>query len=562
MGTSIDFHNIHEPAPRYDDVAAEHREIETEFDGAASTDECLAAVAGWDKLRRRLATWESLTNLHFQQDTRNEEYKRAREYCDELRPKLTDLDVRMKRKLLASPHRGELEQRLGKQAFSLWEADVLTFDPAIEQDLVREAKLEAEYTELLAAAKFEFQGETFNLSGLGKFREHPDREVRYETERLRWDWFREQREALDRNYDELVKLRTGMARKLGFENFIGLGYKRMKRVDYDQHDIERYRAAIREHVVPLDVELRQRQAGTLGVDPLMYWDEAIHDPQGNPAPLGDHDWLLDRAQEMFDGMGSGLDSFFQMMVQSHLLDLKNRDGKAGGGFCTDFPSYGVPFIFANFNGTKGDVEVFTHEMGHAFQGYLSRNQPLADYLFPTYESCEIHSMSLEFLTWPHMEKFFGAGAERFRKIHLTGSLFFLPYGVAIDHFQHLVYGTPDATPAQRHAMWQEVERTYLPWRNYGDVPHVGDGGLWQLQRHVYLYPFYYIDYTLAQTCALQFWVRATSDFDEAMRAYVALCQRGGEAPFQELAHSAGLRSPFQDGCLTEVVSQARAALTI
>ena len=270
--------------------------------------------------------------------------------------------------------------------------------------------------------------------------------------------------------------------------------------------------------------------------------------------------MVVRAQTMFDAMHPQLGAFFRLMHESKLTDLKNRDGKAGGGFCTAFPSYGLPFIFANFNGTKGDVEVFTHEMGHAYQAYASRQQPLLDYLWPTNESCEIHSMGLEFLTWPHMEQFFEADAERFRRIHLTQGLLFIPYGVAVDHFQHLVYAHPEAPPQERHRMWQEMERMYLPWRDYGDLPHVADGGFWQFQRHIYLHPFYYIDYTLAQTCALQLWVRSGHDPAGTLDAYNRLCARGGEAPFQELARSAGLVSPFQAGCLREVVAQARAAL--
>jgi M3 family oligoendopeptidase len=353
-----------------------------------------------------------------------------------------------------------------------------------------------------------------------------------------------------------------MAGKLGFDDYIGLAYKKMCRVDYNRDDVDAFRAAVREDVVPLATELRRRQAESLGVEPLMFWDEFLFDSKGNPAPRGDHDWMLQRAQEMFDAMGGGMGQFFRLMHEGGFLDLKNRDGKAGGGFCTSFPTLGLPYIFANFNGTKGDVEVFTHEIGHAFQCYESREQPLFEYLWPTYESCEIHSMGLEFLTWPQMEKFFGDAAERFRRIHLTQSLLFLPYGVAVDHFQHLVYASPEATPADRHGMWQEMERTYLPWRNYDGIPHASEGGMWQLQRHIYLHPFYYIDYTLALTCALQFWVRSQQNRDEAMQAYVALCRRGGEAPFQALARSAGLTSPFQARCLKQVVARAREALEL
>ena len=559
---NIDFHSIQAPAPVYEDIVAEYREINAAWDAAGTTDERVAAIGLWDELRRRLDTWQSITHVRFNQDTQNDEYKKARDYCDELRPKLAELTVALERKLVESPHRPDLQTRLGEQAFALWEVDITTYDPVIEEDMVREAKLEAEYTELLASAQLEFQGQSYNLPEIGKFREDSDRQVRFGSVEVTWNWFTENREALDRIYDEQVKLRTEMAHKLGLADYIELGYKRMARIDYGRSDVERYRRAVRDHVVPLAVELRRRQAETLEVDELKFWDEAIHDRGGNPAPQGDHDWMLERAQEMFAEMGSGLDDFFRVMVESNLLDLKIRNGKAGGGFCTSFPSHGVPFIFANFNGTKGDVEVFTHEIGHAFQNYMSRHQPLLDYHWPTTESCEIHSMSLEFLTWPHMEKFFGADAERFRTIHLTGALLFLPYGVAVDHFQHLIYAEPGATPAERNAMWQEMERTYLPWRKYDGLVHPSAGGMWQAQRHIYLNPFYYIDYTLAQTCALQFWVRAEKDFQEAIRDYVALCRRGGEAPFRQLAESAGLVSPFEDGCLSEVVSRARRSLGV
>jgi M3 family oligoendopeptidase len=548
--------------PDYDAIAERYRRLETELASAATPDNAIAVVGRWDQERREFETWSALVQLRFNQDTGNEQFKTDREYCDEITPRLTDLDVRIKRLLLASPHHPELERHFGRQAFALWEADVLAFDLAIEPQLVQEAKLQAEYSELTAAAQVEFRGQKYNLSGIVKFRDDADRATREGAERVRWRWYADNRQQLDRIFDDLVRLRHEMARQLGYENYIGLGYKRMKRVDYTQADVEQFRAEVREHLVPLAVELRKQQAAALGVDRLVFWDDAVHDLKGNPAPHGDHDWMALRAQAMFDAMHSRLGKFFKLMRDAKLTDLKNRDRKAPGGFCTSFPTYGLPFIFANFNGTMHDVLVFTHEMGHAYQAYASREQPLIDYLWPTFESCEIHSIGLEYLTWPQMEKFFESDAERFRRVHLLQGLLFVPYGVAVDHFQHLVYGRPDASPDERHAMWQEMERTYLPWRDYGDLPHVGEGGFWQYQRHIYLHPFYYIDYTLAQTCALQLWVRSQRDPAGTLEAYSDLCARGGEAPFQELARSAGLVSPFQPGCLRDVVAQARQALDV
>jgi M3 family oligoendopeptidase len=562
MQTKINFADIQVAPPTIEQVTAEYDSINQALDQASTTTAKQEALQQWEDLRRRLDTWSALTSLHFSQDTTNEEYKQAQTYADELQPKLTALAVAMKKRLLNSPDLAELENILGKQAFSLWSADVTAFEPIIEADLVQESKLINQYVELLASAEIQFQGETVNLSGIRKYSQDSDRQIRYQAEKARWHFFEQHKSELDSIYDQLVKLRHSMATKLGYENYIGLGYKRMQRIDYTEADVANYRQEVVKEVVPLAQKIIAQKAQNLNLDQLNFWDESVFDLQGNPKPQGDHDWMLQQAQTMFDNLHPELGSFFEMMVKGNFIDLKTRPGKAGGGFCTSFPTDGVPYIFANFNGTKGDVEVFTHEMGHAFQAWQSRQQPLTDYLWPTYESCEIHSMSLEFLTWSQMDKFFGEDASRFRRIHLAESILFLPYGCAVDHFQHLVYANPEATPQERNQMWQEMEALYLPWRKYEDLTHPAQGGLWQEKQHIYCYPFYYIDYTLALCCAMQFWVKAQADFTATLDEYIALCQRGGQAPFQALVSSANLVSPFKSGSLASVVKQAQEFLQL
>lgn len=555
-----DFTQYTVAAPQYDDVASHYEQLTAALDAAATPDEALDVVCRWDALRRSLSTWSTLVNIRFNQDTRNPDYITAREYSDEIAPKLTNLAVDMKRRLMASPFAGAIADRVGRQAFDLWKCDLASFDPIIEEDLVRQSQLTNEYTSLLASARFEFEGESLTLSEIIKFNEHPRRETRHAAARTHWGWFTENQAQLDSNFDQLVHLRDAMAKKLGYDDFIGLGYQRMQRVDYDQGDVERFRAEVREHVVPLAAEIRRRQSAKLGIDPLMAWDEALHDPAGNPRPAGDHDWMIDRASRMFADLSPPMRDFFEKMRATGTMDLESREGKAGGGFCDILPDFGMSFIYANFNGTMYDVLVFTHEMGHAFQAYSSLSHLLSDYLFPTCEGAEIHSIALEFLTWPSMELFFGDDAERFRRTHLTTALLFLPYGVAVDHFQHLVYSEPDASPDRRAAIWQEMEQTYLPWLNWGDLAHPASGRRWQAQRHIYSDPFYYIDYTLAQTCALQLWVRAMDDRAGAMETYHELCRLGGSLPFRELVAAGGLKSPFEPGSLTEVVERASAEL--
>lgn len=556
------FDTMATPDPDLAETEAKIQSLISELGQAQDLAAQLAVIRSWEELRRDQDTWGSLVNLHFHQDTSDAQKKARREKLDAMSPRLQNFTVQMKKALLALPNREELVGAIGDQVFALWESDARTFDEKIEADLAEEAKLCAAYTELRSGLQMEFQGETHNLSSMGRFASDPDRQVRYEASKVRWSAFSEKQAEFDDIYDQLVKVRTRIAHQLGYPSFIELAYDRMNRTDYTRHDVEVFRNEVREYVVPLSVRLREAQRERLGLDKLMSWDEALVDLSGNPKPGGDVAWMVDRAREMYDEMHPELGKFFRILDEKGLLDLDLRPTKAGGGFCTGFPRWGVPFVYANFNGTKHDVTVLTHEMGHAFQFYASQQQPILDYFWPTLESCEIHSMSLEFLAWPWMDRFFGDDDERFRQNHLSEALTFLPYGVAVDHFQHLVYANPDATPAERNAMWQEMERLYLPDRDYGDLPHVTQGGLWQQQLHIYEVPFYYIDYALAQSVALQFWDASQRDFGETLDRYVALCRRGGSLPFNQLVQSTGMRSPFEAGCLRDVVQTAEQALKV
>lgn len=560
--TTLQFEDVRPAKPDLDALARHASATRERIASARDVDDALAALREWDAARRDVDSYQALVSLRFHQDTRDPEWRRAREEWDAAEPRWTELEVAVARALLDHPLRGAIEARVGPQLFALWSSEALAFDPVIADDLVVEARLGAEYTELLASAEIEFEGQKENLSTLPRFRQDPDRERRHAAELALWGWFGANRPTLDRIFSDLVALRTRMAKKLGYGDFVELGYRRMCRVDYDKADVERLRAAIRESIVPLANEIVARQRAELGVERLMAWDEAVHDKRGNPKPKGDLGWMVERTREVFDGLGPELGGFFRKLDAGGFHDLASRPGKAGGGFCTSFPTHGMPFVFANFNGTKGDVEVLTHELGHAFQCWSSRDQWPSDYIWPTFEAAEIHSMGLELLTFPAMEAWFGDDAARFRRTHLTESLLFLPYGTAVDHFQHALYEEPLRTAEERHALWKELERTYMPWRDWGDLEHPAMGGRWQGQRHIYLSPFYYVDYVLAQLCALQLWSRAEEDRDGAMAAYLALCKRGGSLPFRGLVASAGLESPFEPGCVASVAGRVRAALDL
>jgi M3 family oligoendopeptidase len=553
----INFTDISAATPSAETLAASYQAINAKLDAG----ELSAAIADWEQLRRAYETWANLVNLRFEQDTADSKAKADQDFKDELAPTATSHEIAFKRRLLGHEDRAAVAAITGPHALRLWETDVTTFVPEIEADLQAESKLQSRYTALMASAKIEIEGQVVNMSGLAPFGQSLDRKVRYQAAKQLWSFFESNAQAFDEIYHELVQLRHGMAKTLGYENYQELGYRRMRRVDYNAADVARYREEVVRHVVPLVAKILEARRQEHGWDKLYAWDEPLSDPQGNVKPAGDEAFLRAQAAKMFDGMAPELAGFYRMMNEGGFLDLDNRPTKAPGGFCTSFPTAGVPFIFANFNGTHHDIDVFTHEMGHAYQNYASRNLPGFDYLWPTYESAEIHSMSLESLAYPHIANLVGENAAaRYVRMHLSESLAFLPYGVCVDHFQHEVYANPEATPAERHAMWKRLEAIYMPWRDYGDLSFPAKGARWQMQMHIYTAPFYYIDYTLALCCALQFWLKSRQDYPAAMAAYIRLCERGGADAFLALVASAGLKSPFKEGALADVVREAEAVL--
>ncbi|AHI26040.1 peptidase M3 [Komagataeibacter xylinus] len=546
---SLDF-----PRPTRDALGLRFGQVSTLLDQGNVAD----AARLFDTIRRDYESWSALVDLRFAQDTTSPDARADRDYADALTPHVTAHEVALKRRLLEYPDPTAVAHVVTPHTLELWRTDITTFDPRIADALEEEARLSGEYTALLASARVAIDGTHVNLSGLAPYAESTDRAMRREAERARWAFFEQNATRLDTLFDQMVRLRHGMAETLGYDSYIPLAYRRMRRVDYGPADVARFRNDVHEHVVPLVHDILQKRCETMGWDVLYSWDEPLIDPKGNPRPAGDHDVLLARAQAMFDRMGGDLGAFFGLMRDGGYLDLVNRPGKAGGGFCTSFPTVGMPFIFANFNGTQHDINVFTHEMGHAYQNWKSRSLPAVDLLWPTMDGAEINSMALEFLTWPHIDLMVEAGqGERFRQMHLISSLSFLPYGVCVDHFQTEIYANPHMTPAQRHATWKRLEQHYLPWRDYGGLAHPAMGGRWQAQGHIYRSPFYYIDYALALCCAMQFWIRSRTDMDGALQAYVALCAQGGAQPFTRLVRSAGLKSPFKPGTLADVVRTAR-----
>ena len=524
------------------------------FKDAESAADQITVLEEVDDASREYASYVSIASLNFSRNINDEAAKSEKDYYDSIGPDIQEVYNKLDQAVDASRFKADLSEKWGATFLKKIEMELKTFDPKIMDMLRKETDLRNEYTKLTAGAKIEFDGKSYNLAGLGPFHTHEDRDLRKRSYAARFQWFENNADEFDELYDKLVKLRHEIATTLGYKNFVELGYLRMGRSDYGPDEVANFRKQIVDHVVPIVTRLLEQKKAILGLDHLYFYD-GINFKEGDPKPKGTPEELVSGAQDMYHELSPETGEFFDIMVNEELMDLVNREGKRPGGFCTSFPKYDRPYIFSNFNGTDHDITVLTHEAGHAFQCYSSRNQPLVSYLWPTMESAEIHSMSMEFFTWPWMERFFKEETDRFKYKHIAGSLSFLPYGACVDHFQHWVYENPEATPKDRKNKWLELESIYLPNRDYDDIEFPKSGGIWQGQLHIYQMPFYYIDYTLAQTCAFQFWIKSIENREKAWDDYVRLCKAGGSLSFTGLVELAGLELPFKDGCLKSVVDQ-------
>lgn len=549
------FNEMKYERPDFEKVVPVIEEIIGNMEKAKSPEELFKAFEEYDKEGSNLDTLFTLAYIRNKIDSRDEFYDKEKDFWDEKIPVLQELDSKKNNVLLNSPFRKEIEEKYGKHLIEKLEVALKTFNPEIMEDLVKENKLASEYQKLTASAMVEYEGEKRTLISMSKLTMDPNRDVRKNASSIVWAWYKDNLEDLDRIYDELVKVRHTIGKKLGYDSFIPVAYARMGRTDWDMEDARNYRKQIAESVVPLVEKLIKEQSERIGIEDMKYYDYALDFLSGNPTPQGDEAYLVNHAKKMYKELSPETDEFFQVMVNQELMDLTNKEGKAPGGFMTNITDYEVPFIFSNFNGTMGDVDVLTHEAGHAFQGYLNRKVRPRDLTSFTSEVAEIHSMSMEYFTHPWMEGFFGEDTEKYYYSHVLSGLKFLPYGASIDEYQEWVYLNPEATPEERRKQYREIEKKFLPHFDYEEVDYLQNGGKWQRQLHVYLYPFYYLDYTLSQVCAFQYFVWDMKNHEEAWNSYLEICRKAGLIPFKELAPKVGLKSPFIDGTIAEITPE-------
>lgn len=545
--------------PDKDQVLADLSNFKQRFENAKTVDEFYAVHDEYKAYDEQMGTNIRIAFIRFTQDTRNEFYADEQDYLDEIGPEISVASAEIAKCYLTSPFRSELEKRFPKILFTNLQMAVDASDPRIVADRVEQNKLTTAYTKLMSSIVIDFNGEKLPLSGISKYFSDDDRELRKAAYMKFGQAIEDNKEQLDELYDKLVKVRTQMGKKLGYDNFSPLGYLQMQRNCYTKEDIAKFRANVLKYLVPLATKIRQKVCKDLGIEKQYVYDNGVF-TKVEPKPIGTPDELFEKASKMYNQMSPETGKLFDTMVESECFDVMSREGKWGGGYCEGLPAYKLPFILSNWNGSAGDIDVLTHEFGHALEFYKSFFIESEFLSSVSMETAEVHSMSMEFLAYPWIDLFFGDRTEEYKFTHIGGAVTFIPYGTIVDYFQQTCYDNPDMTPAERNAFYNKLEKQFSPHMTTEGVPAIQDGRRWQRQAHIYESPFYYIDYCLAQFTALQFLALSQENYEETFRKYIKFLDFGGTKTFVELLDACGLKSPFEEESFKLVVASCEKIL--
>tara|TARA_B100000530_G_scaffold18148_1_gene12161 strand:- start:109 stop:1791 length:1683 start_codon:yes stop_codon:yes gene_type:complete len=495
-------------------------------------------------------------------DTENEEVKQAYlDFVEQVQPELAKVGDSLNRKLAESPYADELDSV---------EYNVLLRDTRMGISIFREenialgtelTKLGQRYNEICGAMTVQFDGEERTMQQMGKYLQVNDREVRESAYRAVGERRFQDAEEIDELYDKMIALRHQVAQNAGYENFRDYTFDSKRRFDYTPTDCEAFQTAIEQICVPLMREIDGGRRDALGLKALRMWDMG-HDVQGrNPLqPFTEVEEMVAGTSRMFHRLSSELGEFFDSLRDGTSLDLDSRKGKAPGGYQLQRDHSRKPFIFMNATGLQRDLETMVHEAGHAFHSIYADEIPLVDYRSAPIEFCEVAAMSMELLTHDFLDEFYSSDdANRAVREHLEGIVSILAWIATIDAFQHWIYTNPGHSKEERHQQWLNLGDRFgsiLDWTGFEDWRKVG----WQRQLHLFSYPFYYIEYGIAQLGALQLWLQYQKNPQTALDNYAKSMRLGGSRPLPELFEAGEMSFDLGNSTVQGLIDAVRAEL--
>ncbi len=495
----------------------------------------------------------ALVRIRYLLNTKDEFYHGEQKLFSTHSPTLTLKFNKIRSNIIKSPFKAEIERTIGSVAMKNYTLFNSTISSDIVEDMREESALVAEYVGVISKLTVDFDGKTLPLSMLAPYKESPDRDQRKRAFEAEGKVYASVKAKLDEIFDKLVKNRTSQAKKLGFENYVELGYARMGRNCYTSKDVNIFKNQVAESIVPLVDKIIENRKNRLELGDIFFHDLLLPFKDGAPKPQVSADEIIENGRKLYHEMSPMTADFIDLMIDNELIDWAASIGKSPGGFCSYIKKYNYPFIFANFNGTSTDLYVLTHEAGHALSRYITGLKNEVVYASTSMDISETHSMAMEFLTSPWYELFFKEKADKYRQSHGENALIFIPYACQVDQFQEEIYLNPDLTPKERDEKWLEIEQKFRPYVSYDGIPFYGEGAGWQKQTHIYKTPFYYIDYALAQIMAIQFFSIFLHDQDKAFELYFKLISYGSKKTFTELIEALNMSSPLQENTVRQVV---------
>jgi M3 family oligoendopeptidase len=525
--------------------------------------------ADWNALSAYVSGEASRISYHHSSAMSDPKWDEADKHMrEEIMPAYEQGASQMLNLLLKSKHREAVGKHFGPYLIEALMTQVETMAPVNTTLRIMERDLADQYDKIVAAGEVDVLGKKVTLPVARNMQANSDPATRKAAFFAYRQWFLDHHDALGSIYDKLVKARDEMGRNLGHKNFIPLGYNYMRRTDYGPAEAKAFRDSVLQYAVPLSANLRQQHAEILGGTSngkpaqLKPWDAGYHPELTLPSGIAPVDSQLDKAEQVFNSISPRLAKHFERMRQEGLIDLENRRDKRAGAFCTSFPDEGRVAIFCNSTGDEDDVSTLMHEMGHAFQAWESQSIEAVDLQWPTSDMAEVHSMGMEFLSMPEMHYFFNEGdAVKFERKHLYDVVSLMCYICIVDEFQHWVYEHPNVTLAERDAAWSEIWDRYTPGLDFTGI-EATKYARWYAQAHIFQTPFYYIDYAIAQTGAMQLGMMNTQDHDKALDTYIKLCVKGGTKSVLTTFKEAGLRSPFDPNTMKDLMDFAAKTLGI
>ena len=539
----------------------------------------------WSELSAALDEEAARRNIAMTCHTDNAEAERAYlHFVEEVEPQLKPRQFTLEQLYVAHPCRAELlnirrdelhesptenngtrgarpSEARSEARYGVFDRDVTNhvqlFRPENVALETEEAKLGQQYQKLIGAQTVNFRGEEKTLVQMGRYLEEPDRALRQEAWQLVAQRHLQDVDKCEAIFDELVNLRNQIARNAGFDNYLEFIFRQKGRFDYTPADCVKFHDAIESEIMPVVREIQNERRRKLNLEKLRPWDLAV-DPL-NRAPLkpfADVGEMVARTQKIFNSLDAELAANFQEMQDKRLLDLDNRKGKAPGGYQSTLAEARVPFIFMNAVGVQRDVETILHEAGHAFHAQATRGEDLYPYRSAPIEFCEVASMAMELLGNEFIEEFYAPPeAARARQTHLEGIIGFFPWMAVVDAFQHWIYTHPGHTRAERKAAYLRLMDRFGGDVNYAGFEEVRAHS-WHRQLHIFLYPFYYVEYGIAQLGALQVWANSKADKAKALGDYKKSLTLGGSRPLPELFTAAGCKLEFSAQTIRPLIDLA------